>query len=51
MNRLIERAALSVMDGQQLDCGSIEDLVRESRVEPEDFLYWADRIRRKFFII
>ena len=49
MNQVIEKSARSSLDGRRLDRGSIEGILRQSRDDFDDFLYWANRIRQKFF--
>jgi len=46
---LIAEIAEKVLDGTQLEREEINVLAERSRPDFSDLLYWADRIRRKFF--
>jgi biotin synthase len=49
MNPTIEQLAQQVISGGDLDRAGIDTLLEQSRNDPDDLLYWANRIRRRFF--
>jgi biotin synthase len=49
MNEMIAQLAGLVLDGQLLDRECIDRLLKESERDCDDLLYWANKIRRKFF--
>jgi biotin synthase len=49
MNKKIETFAQTVINGGQLERPQIDELFAESKNDPDDLLYWANRIRQKFF--
>ena len=49
MNETLSFLAGRVLDGQLLDRAEIDRLLEESSQDYDDLLYWANKIRRKFF--
>ncbi len=49
MNPTVEQFAQQIISGRDLDRGQIDCLLGHSRDDPDDVLYWANRIRRRFF--
>jgi biotin synthase len=49
MNSILEQFAQQIISGQDLDRPKIDTLLEQSRMDPDDLLYWANRIRRRFF--
>lgn len=49
MNRTIETFAQTILGGGQLDRPQIESVCAESKDGYDDLLYWANKIRQKFF--
>lgn len=49
MNETIALLAGRVLDGELLDRAEIDTLLRESKSDYDDLLYWANKIRQKFF--
>ncbi|MDO8302172.1 MAG: biotin synthase BioB [Sedimentisphaerales bacterium] len=49
MNKYIESIAEEVLAGGQLERPQIDELFIESKNDPDDLLYWANKIRQKFF--
>ncbi len=49
MNTVINKLAEQVLNDQLLDRGQIDSLCAESRNDPDDLLYWANKMRQKFF--
>ncbi|HIJ67319.1 MAG TPA: biotin synthase BioB [Planctomycetes bacterium] len=49
MNETIALLAGRVLDGELLERAEIDTLLRESEGDYDDLLYWANKIRQKFF--
>ncbi len=49
MNETLSILAGRVLDGQLLDRAEIDTLLEESERDCDDLLYWANKIRQKFF--
>jgi len=49
MNTVINKLAEQILNDQLLDREQIDSLCAESRNDPDDLLYWANKIRQKFF--
>jgi biotin synthase len=49
MNETLSVLAGRVLDGQLLDRAEIDGLLEKSSRNPDDLLYWANKIRQKFF--
>lgn len=49
MNKKIELLAEIILSGGQLDRPQIDELFAESKNDPDDVLYWTNKIRQKFF--
>ena len=49
MTETISLLAGRVLDGQLLDKAGIDTMLKESRSDYDDLLYWANKIRQKFF--
>jgi biotin synthase len=49
MNKTIEMIAAKVLDGGFIDRPEIDTLCKESQACPDDLLYWANAIRKRFF--
>jgi biotin synthase len=49
MNNTIETFGQIILTGGQIDRPHIEELFAESRCDLDDLLYWANKIRQKFF--
>jgi biotin synthase len=49
MNKTIEKSAAKVLDGGFIDRPEIDVLRKESTQSPDDLLYWANAIRKRYF--
>jgi len=49
MNETLSLLAGRVLDGQRLDRAEIDTLLKESERDCDDLLYWANKIRQRFF--
>jgi len=49
MNETIALLAGRVLDGEMLERAEIDTLLEESKGDYDDLLYWANKIRQKFF--
>lgn len=49
MNKTIEKIAAKVLDGGFIDRPEIDMLCKESAACPDDLLYWANAIRKRYF--
>ncbi len=49
MNTVINKLAEQILNDQPLDREQIDSLCAESANDPDDLLYWANKIRQKFF--
>ncbi len=49
MNRIIQTAAETILAGEQLSAQQVSSLSAASGEQLDDLLYWANRIRRRFF--
>jgi biotin synthase len=49
MNNVISESAQEALDGRLLQRSQIDELARSSETDFDDLLYWANKIRSKFF--
>jgi len=49
MNETLSTLAGRVLDGEVLERAEIDTLLEESKSDYDDLLYWANKIRRKYF--
>ncbi|MHC5060478.1 MAG: biotin synthase BioB [Planctomycetota bacterium] len=49
MNKTLSILAGRILDGELLDRAAIDTLLKESKQDHDDLLYWANKIRRQYF--